>query len=197
MLHRQPMEFAMHASSNGASNPKHPIDPCLNLIQRWRAGVALFEASDGGDEAERTYGHILPEFEGAPAAQSLAGAIAALELAHEEDGHADAITGSMVMSALTFLRTLVPAPARPATRAEVLAYREWLHVEASVLDDELPELGGCVPRGTGGCRMHVPSGVFYRDVEQPSARAIRIMTAAGVNLLDVERRAAADAADAA
>ncbi len=88
-----------------------PVDPLLDLIDRYSSGVAAWRAippeaitSANEDELTRTtYGEFQDALsEAAPAATSLVGVRAALQLAVDEDGFSDTITKGAVRAALAY-----------------------------------------------------------------------------------------------
>ncbi|MGU3496123.1 hypothetical protein ACLBXM_18940 [Xanthobacteraceae bacterium A53D] len=186
--------------------PKAGIDPALALIERYRsAGAAFYKARAEQPEAERkkvfsvydVYGpDLINDLRSAPVAQSRAGAIAALELAIEEIEHLlgrDTFQG-LARSALGFLKMSAPAETRPATRAEMEAYRAWLHMEGRMLGHELyPNEGERAERlvraGTGVGELHMPRHVPLSDMAPPSSRAVRVLQAVGANFDRIETNA--------
>lgn len=166
-------------------------DPVLVLIAEYRSALDTFNSkpNDDTDEwADATYGRLEPDMLSAPVAQTLTGAIAALEFVERDeiDFHGSPVTLAFVRSALGFLRKFEPPAPRAATRAELEAYNEWLHMERRLLAAELyPDLGydaeRFVPCGTGAAELHLPRGVDWRDIPSPSTRAIPVLAAVGAN----------------
>ncbi|MEP9368678.1 hypothetical protein [Xanthobacter sp. VNH20] len=166
-------------------------DPVLALLTEYRAACATFNSKPEDDTeewAQSTWRRLQPDMENAPIAQSLAGAIAALEFAEREevDFMDSPATIAFIRSALGFLRKFDPPAPRTATRAELEAYNEWLHMERRLLAAELyPELGydaeRFVPVGTGAEELHLPQGVNWAAMPSPSTRAIPVLMAVGAN----------------
>ncbi|MFG1341860.1 hypothetical protein [Xanthobacter autotrophicus] len=176
-------------------------DPVLVLLANYREACDLFNSrpEDDSDEwAEATYGRLEPDMLNAPVAQTLAGAVAALEFAITMSRHhADAPeVGAFMRSALGFLQKFQPPAPRPATRAELEAYREWLHMEGRIIGYELfPELGEDADRyipASGGHGLHFPPYVSWRDMPQPSTRAVNVLTAVGADFEKINRLYVAD-----
>ncbi|WP_024279347.1 hypothetical protein [Xanthobacter sp. 126] len=168
-----------------------PVDPVIALIAQWRDARAEL-ASRPPTNAESwhdAYGwRVDDDLNQAPSAQSLEGAIAALELAQIESDFAPAL----VRSALGFLKTFTAPVERPATRSEMEAYREWLFMEGRLLGMELyPEMGDdadrVIPCNTGVGELHLPPCGSWRKIAKPSSRAVRILTAVGANLEKIAR----------
>jgi hypothetical protein len=166
-------------------------DPVLALLAEYRSALDTFNSKPNGDTdewADATYGRLQPGMEKPPVAQTIAGAIAALEFVEREESNFmdSPMTIAFVRSALGFLRKFEPSSPRPATRAELEAYNEWLHMERRLLAAELyPELGydaeRLVPCGTGANELHLPHGVNWKEMPSPSTRAIPVLTAVGAN----------------
>lgn len=169
----------------GLPTAQKPVDPVIALIAQWREARAEF-ASRPPINTESC--HDDDELNRAPSAQSLEGAIAALELAQIEPDFAPAL----VRSALGFLKTFTAPVERPATRAEMEAYREWLFMEGRLLGMELyPEMGDdadrVIPCNTGAGELHLPPCGSWRKIAKPSSRAVRILTAVGANFEKIAR----------
>lgn len=88
-----------------------PADPLLDLISSYKAGLAAWNAipaetvtRENEEELTRaTYGEFLDALsEAAPAATSLAGVRAALQLAIDEDGFCDTVAEGAVRAALAY-----------------------------------------------------------------------------------------------
>lgn len=179
------------AAATGLPTAQKPVDPVIALIAQWREARAEF-ASRPPTNAESwhdAYGwRVDDDLNQAPSAQSLEGAIAALELAQTEPAFAPAL----VRSALGFLKAFTAPVERPATRAEMEAYREWLAMEGRLLGMELyPEMGDdadrVIPCNTGAGELHLPPCGSWRKIAKPSSRAVRILTAVGANFEKIAR----------
>ena len=173
------------AAAPGLPTAQKPVDPVIALIAQWREARAEF-ASRPPNDTQRWHDH--DELNRAPSAQSLEGAIAALELAQTEPHFAPAL----VRSALGFLKAFTAPVERPATRAEMEAYREWLFMEGRLLGMELyPEMGDdadrVIPCNTGAGELHLPPCGSWRKIAKPSSRAVRILTAVGANFEKIAR----------
>lgn len=174
----------------GLPAAQKPVDPVIALIAQWpeaRAELASRPPSDT-ESWHDDDGWMDDELNRAPSAQSLEGAIAALELAQIESDFAPAL----VRSALGFLKTFTAPVERPATRAEMEAYREWLFMEGRLLGMELyPEMGNdadrVIPCNTGAGELHLPPCGSWRKIAKPSSRAVQILTAVGANFERIAR----------
>lgn len=167
-----------------------PVDPVIALIAQWREARAEVASRPPTDTESRhdDDGWMDDELNRAPSAQSLEGAIAALELAQTEPDLAPAL----VRSALGFLKTFTAPVERPATRVEMEAYREWLFMEGRLLGMELyPEMGDdadrVIPCNTGASELHLPPCGSWRKIAKPSSRAVRMLTAVGANFEKIAR----------
>ncbi len=173
------------AAAPGLPAAQKPVDPVIALIAQWREARAEFASRPPNDTESW---HDDDELNRAPSAQSLEGAIAALELAQIEPDFAPAL----VRSALGFLKTFTAPVERPATRSEMEAYREWLFMEGRLLGMELyPEMGDdadrVIPCNTGAGELHLPPCGSWRKIAKPSSRAVRILTAVGANFEKIAR----------
>ncbi|MFH1557449.1 MAG: hypothetical protein ABII76_21785 [Pseudomonadota bacterium] len=173
-----------------AATSSAPADPVLTIVQNLHDAKRAHEAAASPSKQWATvrdvYGDLLDDLAYAPTAQTLQGATAVLELAIAEAKFLDPMYGALMRSALGFLCKFEPPAPRPATRAELEAYNEWLHMERRLLAAELyPELGydaeRFVPCGTGANELHLPHGVNWKEMPSPSARAIPVLTAVGAN----------------
>ncbi|WP_156026363.1 hypothetical protein [Xanthobacter sp. 91] len=173
------------AKAPGLPTAQKPVDPVIALIAQWREARAEFASRPPNDTESW---HDDDELNRVPSAQSLEGAIAALELAQIEPDFAPAL----VRSALGCLKTFTAPVERPATRMELEAYREWLFMEGRLLGMELyPEMGDdadrVVPCNTGAGELHLPPCGSWRKIAKPSSRAVRILTAVGANFEKIAR----------
>ena len=178
------------AAAPGLPAAEKPVDPVIALIAQWREGRAEFGSRPptNTESCHDDDGWMDDELNRAPSAQSLEGAIAALELAQTEPDFAPAL----VRSALGFLKAFTAPVERPATRAEMEAYREWLAMEGRLLGMELyPEMGDdadrVIPCNTGTGEIHLPPCGSWRKIAKPSSRAVRILTAVGANFEKIAR----------
>ncbi len=167
------------AAAPGLPAAEKPVDPVIALIAQWREARAEFASRPPNDTESW---HDDDDLNQAPSAQSLEGAIAALELAQTEPAFAP----GLIRSALGFLKAFTAPVERPATRAEMEAYREWLAMEGRLLGMELyPEMGDdadrVIPCNTGTGELHLPPCGSWRKKAKPSSRAVRILTAVGAN----------------
>lgn len=179
------------AAATGLPAAQKPVDPVIALIAQWREARAEFASRPPTNTESWHDAHgwmVDDELNQAPSAQSLEGAIAALELAQIESDFAPAL----VRSALAFLKAFTAPAERPATRAEMEAYREWLLMEGRLLWMELyPEMRDdadrFIPCNTGAGELHLPPCGSWRKIAKPSSRAVRILTAVGANFEKIAR----------
>lgn len=179
------------AAAPGLPAAEKPVDPVIALIAQWREARAEFASRPPTNTESWHDAHgwmVDDDLNQAPSAQSLEGAIAALELAQIESAFAPAL----VRSALGFLKAFTAPVERPATRAEMEAYREWLAMEGRLLGMELyPEMGDdanrVIPCNTGAGELHLPPCGSWRKIAKPSTRAVRILTTVGANFEKIAR----------
>lgn len=173
------------------------MDPIIELISQWReAGPELAARSAADGETRNGGGDWLTDrMSQIPSAQTVKGAIAALEFALEECSplKMPSCAASFVNAALLFLKAFPVPEERPATRAELHAYRAWLDMEGQLLGQELyPELGEDAGRfvltSTGVRALHLPDDGSVPP--KPSSRAVRVLSAAGANFAEIARRGA-------
>lgn len=191
------------AAAPGLPADHKPLDPVVALIARWKEANARWKGDPSGVSEEwmqETFGTLNADMKAAPAAVTLPGAIAALQLLLDErEGVEDIldweIICGLVNATLNFLRSFTVPEVRPATRAEMEAYRAWLHMEGRILAGELyPEMGHDAERfilaNTGAEDLHFPPRVSWEDLPKPSSRAVRVLTAVGANFAEIARRGA-------
>ena len=165
-------------------------DPTFTLLLTLRQALA-------SDRAEAVAGaaaelHLNPPV-------TIDAALAALDLAAEYAAHPVA-TAALVRAALDYFRQFQTPSNEAPIRAHMLAYRQWLEMEGEYLGKELfPEMGAdagrLIPMNTGVDRLHHPHGFRQGLMPPPSSRAAKILSAAGIDLVEIRRRYDEDRAE--
>lgn len=107
-----------------------------------------------------------------------------------------------LLGAITgFLRQFQAPQDEPASEAVQLAYRQWLDMEGRYLGMELfPGMGAdadrLVPMNTGVDKLHHAHGTRQTLLPPPSSRAVKVLSAVGIDLAEIERRHREDMAAA-
>lgn len=184
------------AAAPGLPADHKTLDPVVALITAWREACTEFAARPkaDGETWNDVYGWLSDRMNRPPSAQSLDGAIAALEFALAECSvpAESSYAASFVNAALGFLKTFSVPVERPATRAEMEAYRAWLAIEGRILARELYPDGGpdaerVILAHTGTEDLHLPASGSWKDMPKPSSRAVRVLTAVGANFGEIAR----------
>lgn len=184
------------AAALGLPADHKTLDPVVALINAWRDTCTEFAArpSKDGETWNDVYGWLSDRMNRAPSAQNLDGAMAALEFALAECSvpAESSYAASFVNAALGFLKTFTAPVERPATRAEMEAYRAWLSMEGRILAGELypdggPDAEGFIVACTGTEDLHLPAHGSWKDMPKPSSRAVRVLTAVGANFAEIAR----------